>query len=151
VSIIVNFGAGWLVDGRRHAPAAVPPEKSRCPLYRRLVGPQSRSGRVGNISPPPPTGFDPRTVQPVTSRYTVFQLKWNCIPCGVGLAPLLIQASFTRCLHARFVTSRGMDVSAGKLQTGRCTSGLVRFKHCIKKYLLTDIKLQHTNILWPYH
>jgi hypothetical protein len=31
-------------------------------------GPQGRSGRVRKISSPP--GFDPRTVQPVASRYT---------------------------------------------------------------------------------
>jgi hypothetical protein len=50
------------VDGQRHAPAALPPGKTRCPLDRRLGGHQGRSGRVRNISPPP--GFDPRTVQP---------------------------------------------------------------------------------------
>jgi hypothetical protein len=33
-----------------------------------LGGPQGRSGRVRKISPAP--GFDPRTVQPVASRYT---------------------------------------------------------------------------------
>ena len=32
------------------------------------VGPQGQSGRVRKISLPP--GFDPRTVQPVASRYT---------------------------------------------------------------------------------
>jgi hypothetical protein len=32
-------------------------------LYRRLGGPQGRSGHVRKISPP--LGFDPRTVQPV--------------------------------------------------------------------------------------
>jgi hypothetical protein len=37
-------------------------------LYRRLGGPQDRSGQVRKISPP--TGFDPPTVQPVASRYT---------------------------------------------------------------------------------
>jgi hypothetical protein len=37
-------------------------------LYRRLVGSQGRSLQVRKISPPP--GFDPRTVQPVASRYT---------------------------------------------------------------------------------
>jgi hypothetical protein len=37
-------------------------------MYRRLVGPQSRSGKVRKISPPPE--FDPRTVQPAASRYT---------------------------------------------------------------------------------
>jgi hypothetical protein len=56
------------VGGQRHAPAASAPGKARHPLYRRLGGPQGRSGRVRKISPPP--GFDPRIVQPVTSRYT---------------------------------------------------------------------------------
>ena len=44
------------------------PGKTRYPLYRRLGGPQGRSGRVWKMSPPP--GFDPRTVQAVASRYT---------------------------------------------------------------------------------
>ena len=37
-------------------------------MYRRLGGPQGRSGQVRKISPPP--GFDPPTVQPLASRYT---------------------------------------------------------------------------------
>ena len=40
-----------------------PGKETRYPLYRRLGGHQSRSGRVRKISPP--AGFDPRTVQPV--------------------------------------------------------------------------------------
>ena len=47
---------------------SLPPGKTRYPMYRRLGGPQGRSGQVRKISPP--TGFDPRTVQPVASRYT---------------------------------------------------------------------------------
>ena len=43
------------------------PGKTRYPLYRRLGGSQGRSGRAENLAPP---GFDPRTVQPVVSRYT---------------------------------------------------------------------------------
>jgi hypothetical protein len=42
-------------------------------LYRRLGAPQGQSGRVWKISPPP--GFDPRTVQPVASRYTDWELN----------------------------------------------------------------------------
>jgi len=38
---------------QRHAPAALPAGKSRYPFYRRLRGPQGRSGRVRKISPPP--------------------------------------------------------------------------------------------------
>jgi hypothetical protein len=56
------------VGSQCHAPATLPPGKTRYPLYRRLGGPQSRSGRVRKISPQP--GFDPRTVQPAASRYT---------------------------------------------------------------------------------
>ena len=56
------------VGGHRHAPAALLPGKTRYPLYRRLGGPQGRSGRVRKILPL--AGFDPRTVQPVASRYT---------------------------------------------------------------------------------
>ena len=56
------------VGGQRHAPAVLPPGKTRYPLYRRLGGPQGRSGQVRKISPPP--GFDHLTIQPVASRYT---------------------------------------------------------------------------------
>ena len=55
------------VGGQRLAPAALPPGKSRYPLYSGLGGPQGRSERCGKSRPPP--GFDPRTVQPVASRY----------------------------------------------------------------------------------
>ena len=47
---------------------SLPPGRTRYSLYRRMGGLQGRSGQVRKISPPP--GFDPRTVQPVTSRYT---------------------------------------------------------------------------------
>ena len=39
------------VGGQRHAPAALPPGKTRYPLYRRLGGPQGWSGRVWKILP----------------------------------------------------------------------------------------------------
>jgi hypothetical protein len=55
------------VGGQRHAPATLTPGKTRYPLCRRLGGLQGRSGRVRKISPP--KGFDPRTVQPMASRY----------------------------------------------------------------------------------
>jgi len=49
------------------------PGKTRYPLYRRLGGPQGRSGQVRKISYPP--GFDPRTVQPVASHYTDYATR----------------------------------------------------------------------------
>ena len=48
--------------------STLPPGKTQYPLYRRLGGPQGRSGQVRKISPPPE--FDAWTVQPVGSRYT---------------------------------------------------------------------------------
>jgi hypothetical protein len=56
------------VGGQRHAPADLPPGETWYPLYRRMGGPQGRSGRARKISPTP--GFDSRTVHPVASCYT---------------------------------------------------------------------------------
>ena len=49
-------------------PRPLYPKKDPYPLYRRLVVSQGSSGRVRKISPT--QGFNPRTVQPVASRYT---------------------------------------------------------------------------------
>jgi hypothetical protein len=66
------------VGDQLHAPAALPPWiETQCPLYRRLGGPQGRSGRVRKISPPP--GFDPRTVQPVASRYIDYTIPAHSV------------------------------------------------------------------------
>ena len=51
------------MGGQRHASVALTPGKTQYTLYRRLSGPQDRSGQVRKIWPPP--SFDPRTVQPV--------------------------------------------------------------------------------------
>jgi hypothetical protein len=56
------------MGGKHHALATLSLGKNRFPLYRKLGGPQGRSGWVQKISPP--TGFDPQTVQPVANRYT---------------------------------------------------------------------------------
>ena len=55
------------VGGQRNSPASLPPGKTQCQLYRRIVKPQDRSGRLRKMSPPPE--FDPRTSQLVASRY----------------------------------------------------------------------------------
>ena len=64
--LISTLDEGWVINARPGS--FTPGKKSRYPLYRRLGGPQGRSGRVRKISPP--LGFDPRTAQPVASRYT---------------------------------------------------------------------------------
>ena len=58
----------------------LPPGKTQYPLYRRLGGPQVRSGWAENLVP---TGIWSRTVQPVVSRYT----DWATRPtlCGISV------------------------------------------------------------------
>jgi hypothetical protein len=56
------------VESASRPGCTLPLGKTQYPLYRRLGGPQGRSGQVRKISPAP--RFDPRTVQPVGSRYT---------------------------------------------------------------------------------
>jgi len=52
---------------------SLPPGKTWYPLYRRLGGPQGRSGQVQKISPPP--WFDPLTVQPIASNYSDYATR----------------------------------------------------------------------------
>jgi hypothetical protein len=72
------------VGDQRHAPAALLPGKTRYPLYRRLGGPDDRSGRVPKISPPP--GFDPLNVQPVASRYTDWAIPAHLLTTVAGVS-----------------------------------------------------------------
>ena len=58
-----------------HPGRTLPPGKTRYPFYRRLGGPQGRSGGAENLVP---TGIRSRTVQPVVSRYT----DWAAGPTG---------------------------------------------------------------------
>jgi hypothetical protein len=95
------------VGVQRHAPADLPPEKTWYPLYRRLGGPQSRSGRMRKISPAPV--FVPRTVQSVASRYTVCAIpaptmyKHIChayTGCPKKIVPFLIFFLGAQCVES---------------------------------------------------
>jgi hypothetical protein len=67
------------VDGQRHAPAAVPTDKTRY-LLQSLGEPQDRSGQVWKISLPP--GFDPTIILVYCVREHI-----RNIPSAVGMAP----------------------------------------------------------------
>jgi len=88
-----------------HPGRSLPPGKNRYPLYRRMGGSQGRSGQVRKISPP--RGFDPRTIQPVASRYTDWAARAHLHLCskkeflfgknvggGGALAPLTPQFAY---------------------------------------------------------
>ena len=63
---------------------------TRYPLYRRLGGLHSRSGRLRIISPPPE--FDPRTARPLASHYTDWTIPaHNNIWCRVRIMNFVIR------------------------------------------------------------
>jgi hypothetical protein len=67
------------VGGQCHNWSALPPGKTRYPMYRRLGGPQGLSGRVRKISPSP--GFGPPTFQLIASRCTEYAIPAHQRPC----------------------------------------------------------------------
>ena len=90
-------GAGWPTP----RPAALPPGKTRYPLCRRLGGPQGQCERVRKFWPS--RGFDPRTVQPVASRYIDWAIPVHGKPkyskkylsqCHYGIGSVIPDASF---------------------------------------------------------
>jgi len=63
-------GGGWLTPCSGHF---IRGKETRYALYRRLSGLRGRFGRLRKFSPP--QGFDPRTVQPVTSCCTDWAIQ----------------------------------------------------------------------------
>jgi len=61
----------------------LPPSNTRYPFYRRLDGPQGRSGRAENLAP---TGIRSRTVQPVASRNTDWATRPSVSVCSAGIS-----------------------------------------------------------------
>jgi hypothetical protein len=72
-----RFQMGWVVNATTQA--ALPSRMTRYPLYRRLGGPQGRSGRVREISSPP--WSDPRTVQPRPTLSSTLNWKPSANEC----------------------------------------------------------------------
>jgi len=89
------------------------PRKTWYPLYRRLGGPQGRSGQVRKFSPTP--GFDPQTIEPVSSRYT----DWAT---GLG-GPKLIATS--NCINLNWPT--GLSRNVGNQPLNLTTSKAIFF------------------------
>ena len=67
-----------------HAPATSNTGKTLYPMYRRLGGPQGRSGRAKNLVL---TGIRSRTAQPFASRYTDWATRFGLYICPLN--PLL--------------------------------------------------------------
>jgi len=72
------------VGGQRHAAARLPQGKTRYPLYRRLVGPQDRSGQVRKFSPLTGIRSPDRPARPVTSVLANNLVLWGAPLCRLG-------------------------------------------------------------------
>ena len=114
-----------MVGSQCHISGALPRgKKKRYQLYRGLGGPQGRSGCVRKIWLPP--GFDPRTVQPVTSCYTDWAIPAKRDTDGrVILKWSLRKRPLVRWVHSiygqsdhlaargQYVTRHGVSLTAG--------------------------------------
>ena len=81
VLLFHDRGTRRRVSGQQHASAALNPlGKSRYSFYRRLGGPQGRSGRAENLVP---TGIRSRSVHPVAqSLYRLSYRAHSCVLLG---------------------------------------------------------------------
>ena len=84
--------SGWVVSSTPRP--TLPPGNTRYPLYRGLGGPQGRSGRAKNLSPP---GFDPRTVQAVAQ--SLYRLVRKYIFRFLMKGPTFAVPTDTSCLR----------------------------------------------------
>ena len=100
------------VGGRRHAPAALyPRERPGTHCTGGWVGPRAVLDWCGKSQPRP--GFDPRTVQPVASRYTDYTTRLTSVHVVVinrVQIYALFQSSFAKYLRTGFwvITQRAV-------------------------------------------
>ena len=78
------------VGGQRNAPAALPPGKTRYPLYRRLGGPQGRSGQVRKISSA--TGI--RSPDCPARSQSLYRLSYPTHEDGIGVSKFAVGNHF---------------------------------------------------------
>jgi hypothetical protein len=105
------------VGGQHHAPAALPPGKTRYPLYRWLGGPQGRSKRVRKISPPP-TGIRP------PDRPTRSQSLYNRLYYFITASSPIRLSSFhsKSCFSSVYTLPAVCCNIASSIQAAACTS-----------------------------
>jgi hypothetical protein len=69
------------VGGQLHAPASLIRKRPATRCIGSWVGPRAGLDGCGKSRPPPPLGFDPQTVQPVPSRYTLRAIPARTVRC----------------------------------------------------------------------
>ena len=101
----------WGVWSAARLGRTLPPGKTQHPFYRRLGGPQGRSGRAENLVP---TGIRSRTVQPVAQ--SLYRLRYP--------AHILSQVGLHNCVDrngiiTKFISlDRIIDISMVNINNG---------------------------------
>ena len=100
--------------------AALHPGKDPVAIVQEAGRPHGRSGQVRKISPPP--GFDPRTVQPVASRYTDYATRAAVgTKAFIYLDDIVIWGATLEGHNQRLVeVSDRLRVQALKLEPDKC-------------------------------
>jgi len=113
----------------------LPPEKTRYPFYRRLGGPQGRSGRAENFFP---TGIRSRTAQSLVSRYTDWATQHTL--CVVVKVKYTVKRNSVACVWAE---SRPPSTLKKKL--------IARKTACYepKSQVFCDVQLRRWVKQWP--
>ena len=95
---------GWVVSTTPRP--LYPRERPGTHCYSRLGGPQGRSRRVRKISPPPI--FDPRTVQPVASRYTDWAIPARTVYIEYSsvFISFVLNEALRMMIHSSFLAGR---------------------------------------------
>ena len=85
------------MSGQRHAPAALyPRERPVTHCTGGWMGPRAGLDRCRKSRPP--QGFDPRTVQPVASRYTYYTTRLSEDGIMEKVKEQIVRASQNTCL-----------------------------------------------------
>ena len=124
----------------------LPPVKTRYPLYRRLSGSQGRTGRAENVAPP---GFDPRTFQPLVSRYT----DWATRPTWIVSILLIYFQQDARCNTTQFIYfwKTALHVSGGiSIHHQEHTQPYLQFLVFVKPLLLPAAIVEGLELVWAW-
>jgi len=129
------------VCGQRHTPATLPLGKTQYLFYRRLGGPQGRSGQVQKISPPP--GFNPRTVQPIASNYT----DWTALAHIVVYIVLCTMLDFINKEFRKYMVTVYCNVYKHTTEVNVLYQSY--FQLCL--YTTHQYKVEISHIQWWHH
>jgi hypothetical protein len=152
------------VSGQVHAPTALyPQERLGTQCTGRWVGPRAGLDRCGKSRPH--RDSDPRTVKPVTSRYTDYATRPTRIKCFIFEIPTFVTAlpvqnnheelDITACLtskyrinHANYINGKLLSVTCQQCNAawfiGKTKFFLNKFRVCKSVHLHT-FKLINTN------